>query len=215
MAKSGNTIQPYRKPNSVQRSDLMLNAEIAAALAKKVETEGKIFTEEHWKKHIPIVIGTSEGEVEIRPKTYHSWICRNTVVPGMNLTLRAMIEAARERRAVQSHRAQQTQLVREAQKGLAALRKLPLGTQSKLVKKKYRLTKNGERYQSGEEVEEMTVPIDPRMVTIHQKSNEFILERLDPAYSQKNENKNLNVMVSLKDLREAAERNKPKADYEQ
>lgn len=215
MAKSGNTPYLTRKPNSVQRSDLILNAEIATALAKKVETEGKIFTEEHWRKHIPIVIGTSEGEVEIKPKTYNSWICRNTVVPGMNLTLRAMIENARERRAAHSHREQQAKLVRDAQKGLAALRKLPLGTQSTLVKKKYRLTKHGERYQSGEEVEEMTVPIDPRMVQIHQKANEFVLERLDPAYSQKNENKNLNVMVSLKDLREAHERNKPKPDYEQ
>lgn len=174
-----------------------------------------MFTKEQWEQGIPTVLRNGEEVYEVYPKTYNSWMVRDTIIPEMGVTLRNFIERAREERRMTLHREQQDEIVREAQSIIAQIQKLPIGTKSTLTKKKYRIAKMGERYQSGEEVEIQENPVDPRMVSEKRRGAEYILDRLDPAYSPKSENKNLTVHVSLKDLRKAAEAKKQRADYEQ
>lgn len=210
MAKSG----LLSKNVPTKRSDFLLNKEIAATLAKRIENDGKLFTEEHWKTNKGIIVGTSEGEIEVKPKTYQMWIVRSEIVPGTNVTLRQYLKEAKERRLDKLHRDQQNKLVRDAQNYLAKLQALPLGTRTvkKSSKKGYN-DRDGDYHETSEEIVE--TPINPSMVAQKRMGSTTILERLDPAYSPKQERKNLNVTVSLKDLREAHERNKKQPDYEQ
>jgi len=212
MAKSGNKI---RKTHS----NLTLTPEIAGAICELVKQGNSLFKREQYKTNHPITITVGENVYQVTPHSYHGWITRDVRVPGKGVTLRQMMKDARAKRDELRHRAQQQELIKAAQKQLAILQALPIGTESTLTKTKYRVSKEGSQYVSGIEVEETIMPVDPRMVAIKQKGDHFILERLDPAYSNKNENKNLTVMLSLSDLRKARDEElakvKPDVDHEQ
>lgn len=214
MAKSGSVAQPKKHTGVAQRGDCLLTQEIALSLAEIVKQGGKLFTTEQWRTNEPIVIVVGETRAEVKPKTYDNWIQRDNVVPGLNITLRKLMSDAKERRLELRHEQQRKQLIRQAQEGLKALQALPIGTSTKIIKKKFRVVKDGEKYQTGEEIEEHVRDIDPQLVSIKHRGNEFVLERLDPAFSSKSENKNLTVTLSLAELRRAREE-KQKADYEQ
>lgn len=217
MAKSGLITQPKKKNGVAQRSDCKLTKEVAAALTAIVKQGGKLFTTQQWNTNSPIVIVVGENKTEVFPKTYHNWIYRENIVPGVNRTLKSMMKEAREIRAQIRHEQERKELIRKAQEGLKALQALPIGTRTSITKKKYRVVKDGEKYQTGEETEVHERDIDPQLVSIKHRGNEFVLERLDPAFSSKSENKNLTVTLSLSELRKAKEeREKQKhADHEQ
>lgn len=232
MAKSGLKIyspqQPVRPDGKLQRTNCQLNKFIASTLATMVKRGQPLFSNEQWKTNAPLVLRNGEEVFEIRPFTYNQWIKRDNIVPELNVTLRELLDRAREERRFAQHEEQRTGIIREAQSILAQLQSLPLGTSTKLERKSFRYRmkqdNNGniidrhefERTPSSESYETITKDLDPQIIEIKRKGAEYALDRLDPHYSPKQENKNLTVVVSLKDLREAAERNKQaKVDYEQ
>lgn len=215
MAKSGVVAQPIKKNGVAQRGDCLLSKEVALSLVEIVKQGGKLFTTEQWNTNSPIVIVVGETKTEVKPKTYDNWIQRDNVVPELNRTLRSLMAEARERRDQLRHEQQRKELIRKAQEGLKALQALPIGTKTSITKKKYRVVKDGEKYQTGEETEVHERDVDPQLVSIKHRGNEFVLERLDPAYSAKSESKNLTVTLSLSELRKAKEqRDSKKVDHE-
>lgn len=214
MAKSETLPQPKKKNGVAQRSDCLLTPEIATALAEIVKQGGKLFTTDQWAKNEPIVITVGETSTKVHPRTYNNWVTRENLVPGTNLTLKQLMANARELRRQLRHEQERKELIRKAQEGLKALQALPIGTKTTLIRQKFRFTK-GEKVKTGEEIEEQVRDIDPQLVSIKHRGNEFVLERLDPEYAAKKETKNTTVMLSLADLRKAKEEKEgKKADYE-
>jgi hypothetical protein len=186
-------------------------------MAKRLRDGESLFTAQEWKERIPALFNTSKGDVFVLGSTYDNWIQRNNLIPGTNTTLREYLKKAREDGWMIKHKKQQDQMIREAQAAVKILQNLPLGSNTKMKRRSWRwqmqhdekgkaIRGTEERVKSSESTEVISTDIDPRMVSEKRRGAEFILSRLDPAYAEKAENKNLNIMVSLKDLRQAAEK---------
>lgn len=217
MAKSG-TVSVVGAPKSIKfRANYTLTKEVANSLFEIVKQGRRLFTNEQWATNSPIVIVVGETRTEVKPQTYNNWITRESVVPGTGKTLKAMMREAKELREQLRHNEQRRQLIKKAEEGLRALQALPDGTKTTITKKKYRSFKGSEMVLTGLETEEQVRNVDPQMVSIKHRGNEYVLDRLSPEFSPKSENKNLTVMLSLADLRRAKEEKdgKKHADYEQ
>lgn len=191
---------------------LILTKAVYSELIKRVENGLPLFTEKQWKEKIPSVFIIDGQEVKVFPNTYSSWVKYRTCPEGMTIPLGMLIREAKHRYFLKRHEEDKKELVLKAQRYLKKIQKLPLGT--KTVRKYKEKGYNDRDGEFDKEVEEeMRTPINPAMVAQKRASAEFVLKGLDPAYEAKSTNKNLNVMVSLKDLREASEKEK-KADYE-
>lgn len=208
MAKKVALMQLHKK----RRPDFILSKGLAGEIIKKIETGSRLFEDNQWREKKPLVFIVDGQEIEVLPNTYHSWI-KNYVCPeGMIIPFRSLVRDARHRAFIKRHEEDKKELVLKAQRYLKKIQKLPLGT--KTVRKYKEKGYNDRDGEFDKEVEEeMRTPINPAMVAQKRASAEFILKGLDPAYEAKSTNKNLTVMVSLKDLREAAEKEK-KANYE-
>jgi len=216
MAKSEKIAKHKQKKKLEKRANSTLSKEVANSLCEIVKQGGKLFTKHQWDNNLPIVIIDGETRVEVKPQTYNNWMTRESIVPGVGKSFKQMMIDAKELRAQLRHEQERRELIRKAQEGLKALQALPIGTKTTLTRKKYRVVKDGEKYQTGEETEVQERDIDPQLVSIKHRGNEFVLERLDPEYAVKKESKNTTVMLSLADLRKAKEEKESKhADYEQ
>lgn len=204
-----------KRPTAIrpERTDYKLTKGLAGAIVKRIEEGKPLFTAEQWKNKKPSVFNVDGEEVEVMPGTYSSWVKRNNCPLDTRVTLKTLVAEAKHRRFLKKHEEDKQFLVAEAQKHLKHLQALPLGTSTtKKASKKGYNEKDGAYNETSEE--EISTPVNPAMVAQKRQGAQFVLERLDPSYSAKSENKGVTVHVSLKELREAAEAKK-KADYEQ
>lgn len=207
----------HKKSGLNPHPKLMLNKEIASALRERI-LEGKaLFTGEQFKTNEPSTFTTKNGDVQLKPQTYNTWMKRRMVIPGTKRTLHQYLGEARHERRMKVHEDEQKELVRQAQHFLSELQKLPLGTETKRVLKKMKVIEGGRLQQIGQEEEVISTPMDPRVAAIKQKGSEFVLDRLSPDY-KKDAEKNSLVMVDLAALRKAKEEREqpkqvPKSDY--
>lgn len=197
--------------------NLTLSYELASSIAEKIKKGEPLFTEDEYKMNASVDFPVKDGVISVKPYTYNRWIKERVKVPDTNRTLYSIVMEARHEARMKKHEENQKKLVLEAQNYLTALQKLPIGTKTRRVLKKYRLIKGDGRVQTHEEDETIETPVDPRMVTIKQKTSEFLLERLDPAY-KKGAESNVNIMVNLGELRRQKEQREPvkevpKEDY--
>lgn len=191
---------------------LLLTKGVYGELIKRVENGLPLFTEKQWREKIPSIFIVDGQEVKVYPNTYSSWVKYRTCPEGMIIPLGMLIREAKHRAFLKRHEEDKRRLVLDAQRYLKKIQRLPIGT--KTVRKYKESGYNDRDGNFDKEVEEeVRTPINPAMVAQKRASAEFILKGLDPAYEAKSTNKNLTVMVSLKDLRQAAEKEK-KADYE-
>lgn len=130
--------------------------------------------------------------------TLEMWITRRNVVPETGETLRDVLDKARETYRMEKYKAEQKQLLLDAQREI----KRTLNLRTNLVAR----TMFGEviKNEDGSIVrKENAQLLKVKMSTAH-----FVAERLDPeTYGEKTQTKNEHLVFSLNDLRRAKQGN--------
>ena len=190
----------------VERRDYTLTKGLALAIVKRIIDGEPLFTAKQIKDKIPSVFIVDGEEVTLPIGTYDAWISKHKTPLGMTVTLKMLIADARHKKFLKKHEDDKEKLVIEAQQILKDIGKLPMGTTTKRKSSKSGFTAEGSYEEDSEE--EINTPVNPAMVAQKRQGAQFVLERLDPRYSQKSESKNMHTILSLKDLRKLAEEKK-------
>ena len=209
MAKNNKGIVPIRTdvPEGRQQrhfKNKKLDIKIANALCNRILSGKPLFTTKQYAEGTPSLFEVGRGKdkqlVKICPATYNSWMRRFVVPIGGSVPLKEMIRNARYESRLRKHEREQKELVEKAKRYLKEIQKLPLGTKTKRYSQtKGYDAKRGNYYDKSLEVVE--TPVNPAMVAQKRMASEFVLERLDQEYAQKSESKNMNVVLSLSELR--------------